>query len=415
MPPQMQTRRELKRPGANPAHMKSSPAGLRRVPWSDDVDVRVQEALALPGGGGTATGVAPGTRVDIAVVGAGVAGLNAALGASSLGARVVVLEAASHIGMGATGRNAGILSAGINMGLADLPEGSPDRDMWPATTTELLALAAEARRPDTLLLASLTGALSLAETPTAARHLAREAVARVRMGLRAEVWSPGQVAEATAGHLETSRVVQALWLPDEGRIQPLTLLAHLAQKARRAGIELMGNTQVTGYEEQTSSTGWQLHIAGGATVTAAGVLIATGPTTLPTGRLYALAFPADLPDSFPLFWDSAPYTYCDFRPGQGRLTVSGGRYGRPGASGRDHVYHRRLAEAARRWLPELATVPPAYAWAVDIAVTSTMRPQARRLDGHAPGYAIEGLGALGVLPGSVLGRRSGEDLARELS
>jgi glycine/D-amino acid oxidase-like deaminating enzyme len=354
-------------------------------------------------------------EVDIAVIGAGVAGLNAALGARSLGARVVVLEAASQIGTGATGRNAGILSAGINMGLADLPAGSPDREMWPATTSELLALAAEIHRPDALLKASLTGAVSLAETPTAARHQGREAEARIRMGLRAEVWTPAEVAEATSGRLDIRGVVQALWLPDEGRIQPLTLLAHLAEKARRAGIALVGGARVTEYQQQASRAGWQLHLAGGARVKASGLLVATGPTTLPTARLYALAFPADLPDAFPLFWDSAPYTYCDFRPGQGRLTVSGGRYGRPGAAARDHVYHRRLAEAARRWLPELTGLPPSYTWAVDIAVSSSMLPQARRLEGRAPGYAIEGLGALGVLPGSVLGRCSGKDLARELS
>jgi glycine/D-amino acid oxidase-like deaminating enzyme len=390
------------------------PGGLRQAPWSDDLDHRVQQALALPGGEGGGAELAA-TAVDIAVIGAGVAGLNAALGARSLGARVMVLESASQIGTGATGQNAGILSAGINMGLADLPEGSRDREMWPATTSELLSLTAEARRPGALLLAGLTGAISLAETPTAAHHLAQEAEARVRMGLHAEIWSPVQVAEATAGHLDSHGVVQALWLPDEGRIQPLTLLAHLAEKARRAGITLVGGARVTLYQQQTSRAGWQLHLASGEKIVASGILVATGPTTQPTGRLYALAFPADLPETFPLFWDSAPYTYCDFRPGQGRLTVSGGRYGRPGASERDHIYHRRLAEAARRWLPELAAVPPAYTWAVDIAVSSSMRPEARRLDGRAPGYAIEGLGALGVLPGSVLGRRCGEDLARELS
>jgi len=73
-----------------------------------------------------------------------------------------------------------------------------------------------------------------------------------------------------------------------------------------------------------------------------------------------------------------------------------------------------LAEAARHWLPELGSTQPVYAWAVDIAVSSDLRPNARRLEGKVPGYAIEGLGALGVLPGSILGRRSGERLAREL-
>ncbi len=95
--------------------------------------------------------------------------------------------------------------------------------MWPATTRELLALVDEASKPGAILSASLTGALSLAESPTAARGLAREARARVALGLRAEIWTPAQVAEATDGRLNVKGVEAALWLPDEGRIQPLTL------------------------------------------------------------------------------------------------------------------------------------------------------------------------------------------------
>jgi glycine/D-amino acid oxidase-like deaminating enzyme len=213
-------------------------------------------------------------------------------------------------------------------------------------------------------------------------------------------------------------VLEALWLPDEGRIQPLTLLAHLAECARRAGISIVGNSPVVRWEAisaREKKTGWTLYLADGTTMKASGLLLATGPTVEPTGRLYALSFLADLPETFPLFWDSAPYTYCDFRAGQGRLTVSGGRYGRPGALHRDHVYHGRLAEAARYWLPELRDRHPIYAWAVDIAVSAGMVPEAPRIDGPAPGVTIVGLGALGVLPGSVLGRRAGERLAQEIA
>ena len=402
-----------------PTSSRSSRGELPRpqphAPWPEDLDQPVRDALTLPVGASHTRGT---ERVNVAVIGAGVAGLSAALGARLAGARVLVLEAETSIGSGATGRNAGILSAGINMGLAELPPESPDRDMWPSTTAELLALTADARRPDSLLIASLTGAISLAETATAARHLTREARARIDMGLRAEIWAAEQVAEATAGRLDTAGVVEALWLPDEGRIQPLTLLAYLAEKARNSGVSLVGGVRTVGWEEKTTRTHlrpyWQLHLQGGETAQAEGLLIATGPTVQPTGRLYALSFRADLPETFPLFWDAAPYTYCDFRPGQGRLTVSGGRYGEPGNSQRDSRYHRRLADAARRWLPELGGEQPAYAWAVDIAVNSRLRPTARRLEGKAPGYAIEGLGALGVLPGSVLGRRAGEQLAHEL-
>jgi glycine/D-amino acid oxidase-like deaminating enzyme len=383
------------------------------APWIDDIDQNVRDALRLPD-----RPLEELQAFDIVVVGAGVAGLNAALGARSAGARVLVLEAAASIGTGATGRNAGILSAGINMGLADMPPGSPESELWPATTRELLALAREAERPGTLLKATLTGSLSLAETRAAARHLVQEAEARTRAGMRAQIWSAAKVSQVTDGRLDTRTILEALWLPDEGRIHPLTLLAYLAECARREGISILGNAPVVRWEAITANgktTGWTLYLEDGTTMKASGVVLATGPTVEPTGRLYALSFLADLPKTFPLFWDSAPYTYCDFRAGEGRLTVSGGRYGRPGAHSRDYIYHGRLADAARHWLPELRIAHPVYAWAVDIAVSAGMVPEARRIDSSAPGLAILGLGALGVLPGSILGRRAGERLAQEIA
>ena len=351
--------------------------------------------------------------VDVAVIGAGVAGLSAALAAAQAGASVVVLEAGQTIGQGATGRNAGILSAGINMGLADAPPGEDGADMWPATTRELLALVDEASKPGAILSASLTGALSLAESPTAARGLAREARARVALGLRAEIWTPAQVAEATDGRLNVKGVEAALWLPDEGRIQPLTLLAHLARQARAAGVRFVGGAFVRSNEPQRrgGATCWKLTIGETATITARSVIVATGPTAQPTARIYALALPAELPATFPLFWDAAPYTYMDFRPGAGYLTASGGRYAPPGGSARDQIYHQRLADAARRWLPELAGREPSHAWAVDLAVAHDMIPRLSPLGADATGVAIEGLGALGVLPGIVLGKRAGAAMA----
>src|SRR5258708_35087426 len=77
------------------------------IPWWADLDPTVLSELALP-----ANATMPAHRVDIAVIGAGVAGLSAALSAQLAGAQVVVLEKEGWLGYGATGRNAGILSAG---------------------------------------------------------------------------------------------------------------------------------------------------------------------------------------------------------------------------------------------------------------------------------------------------------------
>ncbi|HEX8036212.1 MAG TPA: FAD-dependent oxidoreductase, partial [Ktedonobacterales bacterium] len=376
---------------------------IPHAPWSQEASDDVRARLVLDDIHDIALRTA-----DVVVIGAGIAGLSAACTLGAAGLHTIVLDAAPEIGYGATGRNAGILSAGINMGLADLPGDSPEREMWPATTRLLLSLVKEGAAAGALLSASRTGALSLAETRTAARHLAREARARNALSLCAEMWDASQVADATGGRLNTSSLVAALWLPDEGRVQPLTLLAHYAEKARGAGATLAGNARVLSYEAQGGGRkrSWRLLVDGGTVIVTRGLIVATGPTQEPTARIFALAFDAHLPASFPLFWDAAPYTYCDYRPGDGYLVTSGGRYGRAGGSTRDGVYHKRLAEAARYWLPELAHAEPTHGWAVDLAVSADMVPHIRALGDQAPGFAVEGLGALGVLPGIVLGEQA---------
>ena len=390
----------------------SSTELAQSIPWWHDLTPEVRAELMLPD-----IKEVPAQTIDVVVIGGGVAGLSAALSASRAGARVLLLEREERLGYGATGRNAGILSAGINMHLTDLEPDGVEAAFWPTTTQLLLALVEEAASPGVLLKAQLTGALSLAESRHAAQKLTREARARLAAGLRAEMWTAAQVAEATAGRLETRTVVEALWLPDEGRLHPLTLLAHLARQARAAGVVLAGQALVGGYRVMrgcATNHHWQLVLANGSIIGTRGLIRAVGPTVEANARIYALAFAANLPESFPLFWDAAPFTYADFRPGNGRLTVSGGRYGKAGVTRNDASYHKRLIDAARHWLPELAEQEPLYRWAVDLAVTADMVPTLRDISDLAPGFTIEGLGSLGVLPGIVLGQRAGKEIVARL-
>ena len=385
------------------------PTARAAAPWPESLAPEAARELELRD-----IAEVEGDRFDVIVVGAGIAGLMATVAAAASGARVLSLEAAPAIGHGATGRNAGILSAGINMMLADLPADSPHRAMWPATTRELLALVDVARQPGAILSASQTGALSLAETAAGARRLEREARTRQSLGLRADLWTPDQVSAYTAGRLDARGVTVALWLPDEGRIQPLTLLAHTAAMARAAGATLAGNARAARWEAsgKRGSAHWTVTLANRRALAAHGLIIATGPVVEPNARIYAVAFAIGLPETFPLFWDAAPFTYCDYRPGPGYIVSSGGRYGRAGGSRREDSYYQRLARGVRRWLPELASATPSHAWAVDLDVAADLAPAARDLDAPAPGVAIEGLGALGVLPGVVLAREAGSRIAR---
>jgi glycine/D-amino acid oxidase-like deaminating enzyme len=389
-----------------PSTQWASTALQQRIPWWDDLAPAVRAELELP-----ATIDLPQQICDVIVIGGGVAGLSAALSARAAGAQVVLLEREAGLGYGATGRNAGILSAGINMGLSELLPDDPLITLWLSTTHLLLSLIEEAQQPDSLLSAHLIGALILAESKHAVRYLTREARARLAAGLHIEQWTPTQVAEATSGRLNVQSVQSALWLPDEGRIHPLTLLAHLAQQVRAQDIVLAGLAQVDSVEEsRTSLHGphWQVTLHDGHVLKTRALIQATGPTARPNARIYALAFTADLPETFPLFWDASPYTYADFRPGNGRLGVSGGRYGKAGMLQHDERYHARLAALTRRWLPELAGQEPQFKWAVDLYVTPDLLPQLQPLRSTAPGFSIEGLGALGVLPGMVLGHQAGQ-------
>ena len=179
----------------------------------------------------------------------------------------------------------------------------------------------------------------------------------------------------------------------------------------------MGQAHVTAckeIDEGSDRCRWQLTLAHGGEIEARGLISAVGPTARPNARIFALAFAADLPGNFPLFWDASPYTYADFRPGNGRLTVSGGRYGRAGVTRRDAAYYKGLADKARHWLPELVGKEPEFTWAVDLEVAADMVPALRVLGGKAPGVAIEGLGALGVLPGIVLGRQAGRSVVNRI-
>src|SRR5437868_28963 len=124
-----------------------------------------------------------------------------------------------------------------------------EKAVYAETNALFQALIEEGQTPGTLLYARKTGAINMATSKRAALKLERETYIRGRAGLHAELWTPAQVAEATQGRLNTRSVVNAMWLPDEGRIHPLTLLAHLAQQARQIyNVAIAGQAQVTQYE-----------------------------------------------------------------------------------------------------------------------------------------------------------------------
>ncbi|MBS1988892.1 MAG: FAD-dependent oxidoreductase [Cyanobacteria bacterium SZAS LIN-3] len=401
-----------------------------KIPWWQDLSTALKQALDLP----TAQSEPDLCRNllaqdwDLIVVGAGVAGLATALEAARLELKVLCLEAGETLGLGATGRNAGIMCAGINMPIALAPQDAESGQLWRQTAVTLKEIQVLAGQKDSLVQVTKRGGLGLARSKTAVKRLEQEARARTAAGLNAHMIDCTEVKKMSGGRLNLEGVQAAICYPDEGSIQPLSLLAQLATDALRAGAKFIGAAPVREATEVESGGGrhWELTLADGGKVKSRALIRATGPTAAPTARIYALSFNCDLPADFPLFWDAAPYVYYDFRAGNGRLTASGGRYGKVGSSAAvDARYHANMAAASRQWLPELAAVEPMHTWSVDIEVAHDLVPhltplgKAEKWHKHdhqlCSGYSIDGLGALGVIPGIVLGREASRRLATSMA
>jgi glycine/D-amino acid oxidase-like deaminating enzyme len=392
-----------------------------QAPWRDIVDPQILAELKLDSLASAPESVIEKTY-DLAVIGGGIAGLSTARAAAKGGANVILLERAGVVASGASGQNAGILGAGVNMPLVSMPKGHPAMGMWKSTSELLAKLYSLAADKKNKLIAKNVGALSLAKSAAACKRLHQEAKARNAAGLNAEIISAARVADLTSDYLDLHDVHAALYLPDEGRINPLTLLAFIARETRHHGGTLFGGAEILARQliprksvslkhDSSSGSVWKLSTACGVEVFANSLVYATGPVINANRRIYAVSFSIDLPETFPLFWDSNPFTYYDYRAGEGYLTVTGGRYGTAGQTANDAKFHNAMIAAAKGWMPALRTMEPSNMWAVDLEVDADMMPNIVALNESPIALSVEGLGALGVLPGMVLGEDAGSKIA----
>ena len=204
------------------------------IPWWSDLSGPARQALSLTSFAAEAANKSSDLVYDFIVIGAGIAGLAASAHAAMLGYSVLCLEAGPVVGLGATGRNAGILCAGINMPISLAPPHSANGDLWLATARALEETAQWASRADSLIEVQQRGGLGLASSKTAVQRLAQEARQRTAAGLSAHMLGVAEVAAMTGGRLDLTGVMAAICYPREGSVQPLTLLAELASQAKKS-------------------------------------------------------------------------------------------------------------------------------------------------------------------------------------
>ena len=198
-------------------------------------------------------------EADVAVVGAGFAGLHTARLLARQGKRVVVLER-RRIGWGASGRNGGFVGPGYAQrsgALIDRLGLDHTRKLY-AQSQRGVAIVREAHtelgRPDILM---GSGKLSVSRTDQGAGFADRTRTLADQLGASFEPWPTARVREV----LDTGRYHQAIHDPTSFHIHPLNLALALAADIERHGGRVHEDT--TALELARDGSGWRLRTHGG--------------------------------------------------------------------------------------------------------------------------------------------------------
>jgi glycine/D-amino acid oxidase-like deaminating enzyme len=218
-------------------------------------------------------------RVDVVVVGGGLAGCTAAYVFAQAGVRVALVEA-GRLASGATAAGPGVLDAGAGSRFVALRDGHglrAARHMWDESRRASLELLALARRLRIRCGLARLDVAEIAVGATEATDLERERRALEAAGFDA-VWLTGARARAATG-LDAAAVLKRA---DAGWADPVRLAIGLARHAERRGAGVFESTLVRRIEPARTAV---RVVAEHGELTAEAVVVATGR---PEPRLAAL-------------------------------------------------------------------------------------------------------------------------------
>jgi glycine/D-amino acid oxidase-like deaminating enzyme len=360
-------------------------------------------------------------RADLVVVGAGYAGLSAALAAARAGREVVVLEAGQP-GIGASSRSVGMIGGRLRLGPAALAArfgADPARAMM-AEARDAYAwfrgfVAEEAIDCDL----RLSGRLVCAWTPADLARLGGLATLLKRdLGMPAEVLDRAALRQEIATDLYHG----AMLLPEDGGLQPALYHQGLLDRALAAGVRVVGQAPVTELRREgavvraTTPRG---------VLEASAAIVATNAHTgpefgwlrrriIPVGSDMAATepLPRELLDRlmprFRLVNDTRRLAYAFRRaPHDDRILV-GGRATALGNPDPARIA-ARLGAKLRQLFPELGAVRMTHAWTGMVGFTFDRVPHLGLREGI---HYVTGCNGSGVVMASWLGRKAAAAVIR---
>jgi gamma-glutamylputrescine oxidase len=385
---------------------------LARGSWYEASVTRPQAAPPLAGR----------VSADVCVVGAGYAGLSAALELAERGYSVAVLEA-QEVGWGASGRNGGQVIAGYGHGGEDTLEAQLGREdvrrAWDISM-EGLALLQQRITRHTIDCDYTPGYLSLAVNARKGRALLQRIEHMDRHYGHVQHWiTPQEIGRWVA----SARFHAAAFDPASGHLHPLKYALGLAGAARAAGVQIFEHSAA-----QRIETGAQtlVHTAQGVVACRYVVLAGNaylqpfGPALAPRLARRILPVLTYMIATEPMGRERADalirqraaasdtnYVLDYFRvTADHRLLFGGGDSHRPAPLPQVAAGMRRLMLQA---FPQLADLPVAHVWGGQVDLSMNQAPDFGRLAPNV--YYLQGFSGHGLALAGMAGRLVAEAVA----
>jgi len=349
-------------------------------------------------------------RADVAIVGGGYTGLQAAYNLASAGVNVVLIDA-NRFGDGASGRNGGQLGTGQRSWPEELEE-----TIGYERSKALFGLAEDAKRhllqfaeAHQIAIDYMPGQMNVAHKTSYRRDFAENArIAAERYGYPHIHFM--DTAE-TQERLGSKRYSCGVRDTGTGHIHPLKLLIGLARAAHQAGAALF---EMTAAKSLKSTSGGTVIETANGNITADRVLLAcngyignlepvTASHVMPIRSFIGATvpldkFPAVLPGGEAVADSRFVVRY--FRKSKDGRLLFGGREAYTADNPRDISTHirRQIAEI----YPDLGDIPIDYAWGGSVAITMPRQPFVREV---MPGVtSIGGYSGHGVMLANYCGK-----------
>ncbi len=351
--------------------------------------------------------------VDVAIVGAGFTGLNAAITLAEAGTSVAVLEA-GQLGFGASGRSGGQVNLGLNLGPQALIKmyGNDIGERLSEFVAQVPNKVFEfIKRHELNCDPVQKGWIQGAATP--GQFGAQQSLARdfERFGARFDVLDSREIEERSGAHGYQG----GLFSPSAGSLHPLSYTRELARVAMEKGVRLFTNSQVNALERESGR--WHLVLDRGR-VNAETVLICTNAYTdelIPGLKETLVPVRSVLMASEPL----SPELRSRVMPNQitfvdKRRLILYFRYDRDGrlcagdhGPSRDNFALSDFKDVKRRVVevfPDLAGTRWDYHWGGRVAMTRSKLPFVHEIDrGLVVGMGYNGRGVgMGSMMGHML-------------